>query len=137
MTRRAAAEGDDRDAVLGGPGEHCRHVVVTTGPHHRVGGVGEVTGAGPEQVEGGLAARAQPPGRVVGEDVLGAESRPQVVEERGLDLRGRDGDRLVGGGAGELAEGQLDQPARGVGQRGRGSRVAPAGGVHLPDLGDG
>ena len=83
--RRAAAERDDGEVVLDGVRQDGGDVVVAAGPDHRVGGVGQVAGAGAEQVGGGLAAGAQPPGLVVGEHVLGAEQVAQAVEELGRE----------------------------------------------------
>ena len=57
--------------------EQRDHVVVGARADHRVGGVGQVAGAGAEQVGGRLAAGAQPTGLVVGQDVLVAEQRAQ------------------------------------------------------------
>ncbi len=110
--------------------EQGHDVVVAAGADHGVGCVGEVAGPGAEQVGRGLAAGAQAAGRVVGEHVLGTQHRPQVGEHGVREVRGgdrgvRDGRRLV------HAEGQLDQPPRGLGQGCGGGRVTPAVRVHL------
>ena len=127
---RAAAEGDDRDPVLGGPREQGHDLVVPVGSHDRVGGVGEVTGARPQQVGRRLAARAQGARGVVDEDVVGPHDRAQPVEQRVVE-RDRRGRRAGDGRAVLEAEGEVDQAERGVGQDRRGVGGAPALRVHL------
>ena len=129
--RGAAAEGDDREVVLDGVRQDGGDVVVVAGPDHGVGGVGQVAGAGPEQVGRGLAAGAQPPGLVVGEHVLGAEQR----------RAGRRGGRARGAAPGRVGDSTAGRSSRpkAISIRPRaasGSGAAAAGspqrlGVHL------
>ena len=56
-----APERHDGQVVLDREGKYGGHVVVVAGADHRVGGVVQLAGPGPEQVGGGLAAGAEPP----------------------------------------------------------------------------
>ncbi len=126
----ASAERDDRDAVLGGPRQDRRDVAVPVRADDRVGCVGEVAGTRLEQVGRGLAAGAEDAGRVVDQDVVGADDRAEAVEQHVVE-RGR-GRRRAGDGRALLEpEGQVDQAERRRGQVGGGGRVAPALRVHL------
>ena len=116
--------------VLDGQGEDAGDLVVAARAHHDVGGVGQVAGAGAQQVGGRLAPGAQASRVVVDVHVVGADHVAQrgqhaVAEPHRGQLDVGRGGRLV------QAEGELDQPAGGLGQRGRGARVAPALRVHL------
>ena len=126
----AATEGHHRDVVLDGPGEDGGDVVVRARSDHGVGGVGQIAGAGAEQVGGRLPAGAQPPGLVVDEHVLGAEDAAQRVEQVVRQSRRRDRHGIEGRGLAD-PEGQLDQAAGRVRKGGRCGRVTPALGVHL------
>jgi hypothetical protein len=116
--------------VVDRPGEDGGDVVVRTRPYDGIRRVGQVSGAGAEQVGGRLAAGAQASGLVVDEHVLGAEHAAQRFEQIPGECRGRDVHRVDGRGLVD-PEGQLDQAAGGVGKGGRGGRVTPALGVLL------
>jgi hypothetical protein len=120
--------------VLDGPGQDGRDLVVVAGAYDGVGRVGQVAGAGAQQVGRRLAPGAQPACVVVGADVLGPERGAQGVEQGVVEARG--GQRRVGdGGARVEPEGELDEPAGGLGERGSTGGVAPPLGVHLGLLG--
>ena len=115
-----------------GDGEHGLDLVVVGRAHDGVGGVGEVAGAGAQQVGGRLAPGAQAPVLVAEQDVLGADRGPQVARappsgsDGGGRRRGGRGRRVAG------AEREVDQGAGGLGGSGaRRGGVAPALGVHL------
>ncbi len=116
--------------VLDREGEQRGDLLVRAGADDEVGRVAEVTAAGAKQVGGRLAAGAQPTRLVVGEHVLGAEQVAQSGHERLGDV-GRGHGRLLECRLVVEAEGQLDQAASGVGQRGRALRGTPSLGVHL------
>ena len=126
----ATAEGDDREVVLDGDGQHRGHVVVAAGADDGVGGVGQVAAAGSQQVGRGLPTGAQPAYVVVEEDVLLAHHGTQGRQRRLPQGGGGHGGRRDGG-RGVQAEGHLDQAAGALGEVGRGARGAPALGVHL------
>ena len=101
--------------------EHRLHLVVVGRADDGVGRVGEVAGAGPQQVGRRLAAGAQPTGLVVGVHVLGADDRGERRAARRRRRRGAGSvDRAVGVDpvVGDR-EDQLDQAAGGLGQRRR------------------
>ena len=130
--RGAAAERHDGDVVSRCDLEQRLHLVGVGGPDHRVGRIGEVAGAGSEQVGRRLAAGAQAARLVVGVHVLAPDD---------LGERGEDGVRQAGGRQVEPQvvghrlvadrEDQLDQAACAVGEGGCAGRVAPSGRVHL------
>ena len=75
----AAAERDDRDAVVGAEPEHRGDLVLTARNQHRVGRVLDAEVPAPQQVQCGFAACPQQPGVVVDGDVLRADDRGQPV----------------------------------------------------------
>ena len=128
----AAAEGDDREVVLDGHGQDRGDVVVAAGPDHRVGRVGQVARAGPQQVGRGLPTGAQPAYLVVEQDVLLADGGAQGRERR-LPQRGRGDRRGLRRRGGAQPEGHLDESAGALGEVGRSIRAAPPQGVHLAE----
>ena len=128
--RRAAPERDDRDVVRDRDREDRGDLVVRAGADDGVGRVGEVALARPEEVGRRLAPGAQPPGLVVGADVLGADDLGELPQHVGGDRRGGEG-RWLDRRAVVEPEDHLDQAA-GLGRQGlRPGGVTPAGGVHL------
>ena len=71
----AAAERDDRDAVVRAVPQDRGDLVFVAGQQHRVGRVLDAGVLAAQQVQRGLAACAQQPGAVVDAAVLGADDR--------------------------------------------------------------
>ena len=75
----AAAERDDRNAVVRAEPQDRGYLLVTAGQEHRVGRVLHTGVLAAQQVQRRLAAGAQQPGTVVDAAVIGADDRRQPL----------------------------------------------------------
>ena len=128
----AAAERDDRDPVLGRPGQDGGDLVVPVGAHHGVGGVGEVAGAQRAAgrawtCRGCAGVRVSSSTRTCSAPTISASPSSRCVVQRGR----RGGVAPATAGRSWRPKASSTRPRADSGSVGGGGRVAPALRVHL------
>ena len=129
----AAAERDDRDAVVGAEPECLGHLVFICREQHRIRCVLDTEVPASQQIEGRLAARPKQPAVVVDGDVRGADDRAQAVAIGSRQGRWPEPDLLGAGlfGTGPVDSERLAEQGSDAGGQGFGRcRVAPRVPLH-------